>query len=227
MVKKRYGNYGYIKSFHSFAFHMSENEIKNRIKEVAHKMVMQYGIRSVSMDDMAGELGMSKKTIYQYFKDKDELVEAIVTDVVSKNQATCMSDRSGAENAVHEVFLGMEMVVAMFRTMNPSILFDLQKYHPSAFRLFLHHKNEFVYNIMKKNIDRGISEGLYRADIKVEILSRFRVDSMMLPFNPEFLSKTNSSLMEVEEQVIIHWVYGLVTEKGYKMVQKYFKESSK
>ena len=206
---------------------MSETEIKSRIKLSAHNLMMQFGIRSVSMDDIATDMGISKKTIYQSFTDKDELVEAVINTVLEKNQDCCTADKQRASNAVHEIFLALEMMVDMFRSMNPSILFDIQKYHPAAFRKFLTHKNDFLYSMMKQNIERGIKEELYRPEINVEIMSRFRVDSMMLPFNPDFLHKVKSNLLEVEQHIMTHWVFGLVTPRGYKMVLKYIRQHNK
>lgn len=227
MAKKSYGNFGYIKSFHSFAAFMSEPEIRDRIKAVAHELVMKYSIRSVSMDDIASKLGMSKKTIYLYFKDKDELIQEIVEDVIAANQATCTADKASADNAIHEIFLAMEMMVKMFRTMNPSVLFDMQKYHDAAYQHFRKHKYDFIYNMMKHNILRGQEEGLYREDIRVEALAWFRVDSMMIPFNPDYLEKASCSLMEAEEEVITHWVFGLATAKGHKTILKYLRQKEK
>lgn len=196
-------------------------EQKARIQQTAHDLVMQYGIRSVSMDDIANAAGMSKKTIYQYFSDKDELVVAVVTDVLKKSEMDCERDRENSVNAIHEVFLAMEMVVEMFKSMNPTIIHDMHKYHPRAFRLFQHHKNEFLYNVMKNNLRRGIREELYRADIDVEIMARFRVESVMIPFNPEFQRNLKASMAEVELELIIHFLYGLVTPKGYKLIVNY------
>lgn len=206
---------------------MIETPVKERIKETAHDLVMQYGIRSVSMDDIATALGMSKKTIYQYYADKDELVLAVVNDVLGKNELDCEKDKGQAENAIHEIFLAMEMMVEMFRTMNPSIIYDMHKYHPSAFQRFQQHKNEYVYNVMRDNLTRGIREELYRPDINIDILSRYRVESMMLPFNPEFQRSLKYSLLAIEEELIIHFLFGLVTQKGYKLILKYQQERIK
>lgn len=200
---------------------MIELDTKERIKQTAHDLVMQYGIRSVSMDDIANTLGMSKKTIYQYFDDKDELVVAVVNDILRKSETDCECDRRESENAIHEVFLAMEMMVEMFKRMNPTIVHDMHKYHPRAFRLFQQHKNEFLYNVMKENLLRGIREELYRSDINVEIMSRFRVESVMIPFNPEFQKNLKSNMAEIEMELIIHFLYGLVTLKGYKLIVKY------
>lgn len=203
---------------------MMETDTKTRIRHAAHELVMQYSIRSVSMDDIANSLGMSKKTLYQYYKDKDELVEAVVNDVILTNQCTCNNDRSQAANAVHEIFMVMEMMMQMFETMNPSILFDIQKYHPKSYQKFQLHRNEFMYNIIRQNLQRGISEGLFRPEINIDVISRYRVETIFLAFNPEFQRQVKQSLLQVSEEVIIHYLFGIVSLKGYKMVLKYMEQ---
>ncbi len=227
MVKKSDGNFGYIESFLSFAPIMTESDTKQRIRKAAHDLVIQYSIRSVSMDDIAANLSMSKKTIYQYFKDKDELVEAVVDDVIDTNQCICNTDREKADNAVHEIFLVMDMMVEMFKTMNPSILFDMQKYHQAAFMKFQKHRNEYLYNVCRQNLERGIREELFRPEINVEIMARYRVETMLTAFNPEFQRYLKKSLLEIEEEIIIHYLFGLVTLKGYKLVLKYMEQKKK
>ena len=206
---------------------MTETDTKQRIQKGAHDLVMQYGIRSVSMDDIAAKLGMSKKTIYQYFKDKDELVEAVVDEVIDTNQCACNADISRSENAVHEIFLVMEMMAEMLKTMNPSILHDMQKYHPSAFSKFKKHKNEFLYNVCTQNLLRGVQEELYRPEIAVDILCRYRVETMFIPFNPEFQQSLKHSLAKIEEEILMHFLFGLVSQKGYKLIIKYREQKTK
>ncbi len=200
---------------------MTELDTKQRIQKASHDLVMQYGIRSVSMDDIASNLGMSKKTIYQYFKDKDELIEAVVDEVIMTNQCACTEDINISENAVHEIFLVMEMMAEMFKTMNPSILYDMQKYHPEAFRKFMKHKNEFLFNVCKQNLERGVKEDLYRPEMAMDILCRYRVETMFIPFNPEFQQSLKHSLAKIEEEILIHFLFGLVSLKGYKLIIKY------
>ena len=206
---------------------MTDIDTKQRIQKAAHELVMQYSIRSVSMDDIAAKLGMSKKTIYLYFKDKDELVESVVDDVIDTNQCICDKDRQEADNAVHEIFLVMEMMVEMFKTMNPSILFDMQKYHPAAFRKFQKHRNEYLYNVCRQNLERGIKEELFRPEINVDILARYRVETMLTAFNPEFQRSVKQSIIEIEEEIIIHYLFGVVSLKGYKLVLKYMEQREK
>lgn len=206
---------------------MADNETKQRIQKAAHDLVMVYGIRSISMDDIAASLGMSKKTIYLYFKDKDELIEAVVDEVIATNQCACIADIKRSENAVHEIFLVMEMMAEMFKTMNPSILHDMQKYHPAAFEKFKKHKNEFLYNVCAQNLNRGVKEELYRPEITVDILCRYRVETMFIPFSPEFQQYLKHSLGKIEEEILEHFLFGLVSLKGYKLIMKYREEKEK
>jgi AcrR family transcriptional regulator len=203
---------------------MTEFDTGIRIREKAHDLFMQFGLRSVSMDDIATGLGMSKKTIYQYYADKDELIVAVIQEEIQRTQTTCEHDRLSASNAVHEIFLAMDMVVEMFGSMNPSLLFDMQKYHPRAFAQFQKHKNDYIYGVIRENMKRGIAEELYRPDMNIDILTRYRLETMMLPFHPDFYNKSKFTLVEVEEEFIIHFLFGMASPKGYKLIQKYQQE---
>jgi len=206
---------------------MSDVDNKERIKLQATDLFMKYGIRSVSMDDIANSLGMSKKTIYHYYADKDELVDAVITKEIEFNEGCCQSDKSRSENAIHELFLTMDMVVEMFRSMNPSVLYDMEKYHSGAFQKFLKYKNDYLYNTIRENLVRGIKEDLYRDDININIVARFRVDSMLLVFNPDFQARTKNSLADIEQEIILLYTHGLVNMKGYKLILKYKQERTK
>lgn len=196
-------------------------EPKDRIQAKADEMFMRYGIRSVSMDDIAAQLGISKKTLYQVFSDKDELVEAVVENELSKGQNDCLGCRNASKDAVDEIFITMEQIAEQFRNMNPVVLYDLEKFHPSSFQKFLKHKNEFLLDVIRKNLERGIKEELFRPEINVEILSRFRLESMMIAFNIYVFPPRKYNLVEVTQEIIEHYLYGLATLKGHKLILKY------
>lgn len=206
---------------------MAEFDISIRIREKAHDLFMQYGLRSVSMDDIANALGMSKKTIYQYYADKDELIGVVIEQEIQNTQSICEKDRDTSANAIQEIFMAMEMVMEIYGPMNPSLLFDMEKYHPKAFQKFQKHKNDYLYNIIRENLKRGIREELYRPEIKIDVLSRYRLETMMMPFHPEFQNKVKSNLAELEEEFILHFLYGLASPKGYKLIQKYQQDRKK
>lgn len=202
-------------------------ETKERILVKSNELFSRYGIRSVSMDDIAAQLGMSKKTLYQYYTDKDELVNAVFDIILNANKSQCLECVKKGENAIHEVFLSFDRVEEMLATMNPSVLFDMQKYHPSAFKKFNEFRNGFLYKLIKANLERGIKEEQYREDIDTDVLSRYRLHSIVLSFNSEVFPSNKTSLIYIEQQLMEVFLWGIATAKGRKLIQKYKNQRSK
>ena len=193
----------------------------------AHELFMRIGIRSVSMDEIAGQLGISKKTIYNSFKDKDALVDGVLDIEISKKVVECTITKEKRENAVHEIFLEMDILEEMFATFNPSVLFDLEKYHPSAFKKFTDHHNTFMYQKIKENIETGIAEGNYREGIDLDIITRYKICSMFLVFNMNYFPHGDYQLPKLCLEITDHFLHGLVTPKGTELIDKYKQERQK
>lgn len=200
---------------------------KERILLKAEELFMQYGIRSVSMDDIANNLGMSKKTLYQYFADKDELVDAVVDGHIKGIQGDCMVCRQDARDAVHEIFITMDRVMAEISNMNPMLLHDLEKFHFRAYQRFRDHKDKFLLQVIRNNIEWGMKEELYRPDINIDVMSKFRIESIMIPFNVSVFPPGKYNLATTSQLIIEHFVYGLATIKGHKLIQKYNEQRQK
>ncbi len=202
-------------------------EHKERIQAKADELFMRYGIRSVSMNDIATELGMSKKTLYQFFADKDELVDAVVDKELKRGQCDYVECNQQSKDAVDEIFITMEKIADQFRNMNPMVLYDLEKFHIKSFQKFLKHKNEFLLEVIRKNIERGIDEELFRPEINVDVMSKFRLESQMIAFNIMVFPPRKYNLVEVTQEIIEHYLYGLATLKGYKLILKYKEQCKK
>jgi AcrR family transcriptional regulator len=195
--------------------------METRILLKARDLMLQSGLRQVTMDDLAHQLGISKKTIYQYYKDKDDLVKAVVNLELKEHEMTCKDCKSKAENAIHEMFLVMENMKAMTQTMNPNSMMELEKHFSNAFDMIKTHKDEFLFSLIKQNLMKGIEEGCYRKDLDIDIISKFRLETVFIPFNLHLfpLSKFNS--LEVHTQLMEHFVYGLMTIKGHELMDRY------
>jgi AcrR family transcriptional regulator len=202
-------------------------DVKERILVKAEELFMQYGIRSVSMDDIANNLGMSKKTVYQYYADKDELVDAVVDGHISMIQTDCTNCRKDAKDAVHEIYITMERILDEFSNMNPMLLYDLEKFHFRSYQRFKDHKDKFLAQIIRQNIEWGMKDELYRQNLSVDIMSKFRLESMMIPFNVSVFPPGKYNLATLSEYIIEHFVYGLATIKGHKLIQKYNEQRQK
>ena len=196
-------------------------ELRERILLKAQDLFHKYGIRSVTMDEIASQLGMSKKTIYQSFADKDELVDATLQQHIDSNKCRCEGDKLKAENAVHEIFLTIDMLEELLADMSPSIFYDLEKFHPKTFAKLTHHRNQYLYKVVKSNLEWGISEDLYRSEIDVEIVTKIRVETMFLPFNQILFPQNKYSLVQVEKETMELFLYGVATTKAHKMINKY------
>ena len=202
-------------------------DAKERILVKAHELFNRYGIRSVSMDDISVQLGMSKKTLYQYYVDKDELVNAVFEEVFSVNKAQCLECRAQGENVIHEVFLSFDRVQDMLTNMNPAVLYDMKKYHPGAFKKFQDFQNNFLYKMIRENNQRVIEEDLYRPDNDVQIKTRYRLHSIKLSFDPEVFPSNKPHIVQIEQQLMEHFLFGLATVKGQKLIQKYKNQRTK
>jgi AcrR family transcriptional regulator len=202
-------------------------EIKNRILIEATALFMQFGLKSVSMDDIAAKMGVSKKTLYLHFQDKEQMVIDVVKKITGENKDICDADRKRASNAIHEIFLAIEQMSKLFHHMNSSVLFDLQKYYPLAYKIHTDYKKEYLLSVIKENLIRGINEGLYRSDINIEILSLYRVESIVIPFYPEFQKIDKTNMASIAEELSFHFLYGIVSTKGLKQMMKYTQSSKK
>jgi AcrR family transcriptional regulator len=217
------GNFVNVISFLSFA--PSTDTMQTKILLKARDLMLQSGLRQVTMDDLAHQLGISKKTIYQYYKDKVDLVKAVVNLELKDHELTCKDCKSKAENAIHEMFLLMENMKAMTQTMNPNSMMELEKHFSDAFDMIKNHKDEFLFSLIKQNLMKGIEEGCYRKDLDIDIISKFRLETVFIPFNLRLFPLNKFNSIEVHTQLMEHFVYGLMTVKGHELMNQYKKLS--
>lgn len=197
-------------------------EMQERIALKAQDLFLKYGIRSISMDEIASQLGISKKTIYQYYADKDDLVMTVIDAMLADNEGECFNTRKLSENPVHEIFVALNMMQDLLKVMNPTIVYDLQKYHPAAYKKLSDHQNKFLYRLIVENLEEGKKQQLYRPEMDIDMIARFRLVSVFMMFNPDFTSSLRKhTLVAIMEEITIHFLYGITTSKGQKLIQKY------
>jgi AcrR family transcriptional regulator len=197
-------------------------ELQERILLKGDELFRRFGIRSITMDDIAKQLGVSKKTIYQHYPDKDELVIAMTKLNISRHfneVEKCCGPAS--INAIAEMFAVNNSVGEMIRSFNPIMFYDLQKYHPKAWLAFREFRNLYVLAKIVENMHRGIAEGYYRNDVNIEILSRMRIEQVDMTFNYDIYPPTEFQFHKVMEELTFHFLYGLVNQKGYELINQY------
>lgn len=200
---------------------MEELDVKTKILKGAEELFMRYGVRSITMDEIARHLGISKKTLYQYFLDKDDIVASTTQNhlVRERKQFEQIADES--ENSVEELVKLSHCLKENLKGMNPSLLFDLQKYHQKAWNIWVEFKNKFIRESVVRNLNKGMSEGLIRAEINPEILAVVRIETVQMGFDDQLFPRDKFNLPQVQMQILEHFIHGLLTDKGKKLYQKY------
>lgn len=196
--------------------------VKDHILTEADQLFCQYGFKSVTMDDIARHLGISKRTIYQHFTDKNELVTVLLEAKLAAHDCSMKAYSKQANDAIHEIFLGFSHINEWLNTLNAKLFYDLQKYHLSAWVKFKNFKEKTLRISITKNLKRGLAEGLYRTDIDIHLLTQLRLDQGSIIFNQSDLYTTNTrSLVEVMKEVTQHFVYGVANLKGRERIELY------
>ena len=196
-------------------------ELKDRIIKEAEGLFCQFGIKRITMDDISKHLGISKKTIYQHFKDKNELVYMLISAMLGRENCAMDVNQKESENAVREIFLIVTHLQELLSKMNPAIFYDMQKYHPEAWELFRSFKSEYMRSCLMKNLERGINEGLFRKEINLEIISIMRMEQVDMVFNQVAFAPGKFNLSQVMTEITEHYLYGLCTLKGHELIMKY------
>lgn len=185
------------------------------------ELFIRYGIRSVSMDDIARQLSISKKTLYQYFKDKEEIINVATRTHMEIEKKEYEEIFQSSKNAVDELANISQCMRRDFRDMNPAVLYDMKKYHHQAWNIWLDFKDNYIIDSMVRNLRRGIKEGYFRKEIDPETLAIFRLEQVQLAFDERIFPRERFELKDVQIKLFDHFVHGIVTEKGRQLWEEY------
>lgn len=196
-------------------------ELEQRIMAGAEELFCRFGIKNVTMDDIARHLGMSKKTIYQHFEDKNKIVMAMITWSIEDHTRQLAGFEHQAKNAIEEILLTMNYMKGVFARTNPNMFFDMQRYHPDVWQVFRKFKEEKVLEMVLKNLEKGRAQGLYRTDFSLKIIARLRLEEIELVMNPFAFPADKYNMHDVQVQILDHFLHGICTVKGHKLLNKY------
>jgi len=196
-------------------------DVQERILTRASELFGKYGVKSVSMADLAGELGISKKTIYQYYSNKAELVLAFSQAFFTHEALVANELNQKAENAVHSLILAIRQMQVTFKDISPKLIYEIRKYYPEAWGLFESFKQNIMQPLVYQNLEEGIEQGYYRKDIHKEIVARMRINQMELGLRQELYPYKTFEPEEVQLELFRMYMYGIVTEKGRQHLYKY------
>ncbi len=207
---------------------MAEINTLNIIQKV-NEIFLKYGIKSVSMDDIARELGISKKTLYQYFTDKADLVSKVI-DYQIDDKISCFGEVIDRKlNAIEELLEIQRLLNAFVQQYNPAIYYDLKKYYPELYQKLSHNRRQRMLDILLQNLEKGKQEGVYRAELNNEIIANIYISRVeILHGQEDLISFHEMHNRQVLKEVIIYHLRGICNANGYaileKLIDKHFNE---
>lgn len=200
-----------------------DNQLQQILMQ-GEKLFLRRGIRSVTMDDIAQTLGMSKKTLYQYVENKADLVSKIVLNHV-KEETACISKISAeSQNAIREMMEITRYSVQQLRDISPLVIFELQKYYRESWEKMEALHKEYIYKVIFDNIEKGKKEGFYREEINSDIVSKLYVGKTYLLVDENVFPLKDFDREKLLMEFFLYHINGLLTEKGRKVLTEIYND---
>lgn len=195
------------------------------IVEKARSLFFTYGLRSISMDDLAKEAGVSKKTVYQVVADKNDLVMKVAHQLVHCFSEGLEHCRIHAPNAVAEVAMQARLPFAELTAISPTFFYDLEKFFPEAWLLITQQREEETLPYFRRNLQRGIAEGLFREAVDLELAPQIRLQQLRSALYPGALTTLQADVQQLVRRLTRFYLYAVTNAKGSKLIEKYLNEN--
>lgn len=192
---------------------------KDKISELAQSLFFERGIKAVNMDDIAFALGISKKTIYNFFSSKDEIVAYEIDKHIVNHKIEFEKIFLNSQNAIDELRLIYQMNMRQHRIMKPVFVSDIQKLYQSCWKKLEQFLHEFISKNIASNIQRGHNEGLYKTELNIEFLSH-QYYGGILNMIDYFSHQQKYSISDLQKEHIYYHIHGIGTAKGIKYLDK-------
>ncbi|WP_372775001.1 TetR/AcrR family transcriptional regulator [Mangrovibacterium sp.] len=197
------------------------NEKKDIILEKVAQLFFKYGIRSVTMDDIAHDAGISKKTLYQHFKDKETLISEFVDTFFICNPNFNLTKGEGL-NAIDKVMKIRKHMEDLFKLFQSNLEHDLRRFYPAIYQTMEDFKRVKIYEDDYSLIEQGKKEGLFRQEVDPHFIARLTVGRFLLLFNPDYglFTEQETHSIELFDKAVDYHFHGICTDKGIQ----YFKQ---
>lgn len=183
-------------------------------------LFLENGPKAVTMDDVAKEFGMSKKTLYQMYKNKDALLEDVMEYKLNHIIERVRAFENNTENAVERMFCRDEQIEKAVETNNSMFIKQLLKYYPTIFQKHMVNFSAKFTEIMINNINKGREQKFYREDFDASLYSKLFFQLMISYDNSPFLETENISREDYQNSAFQMFLHSICTEKGKEMIKK-------
>lgn len=188
--------------------------MRQKILEVAVEQFSRFGVRTVTMEDIARLVGISKKTIYQDFKDKKELVKEAFSMLLKHDQEKLRAILNDGDGVIDHLLQMSKTIRDRLANMNPMVILEVQRYFPEAWEMFEKYKEEIIMTDIVNVLEKGKALGYFREDIDSHILARMRINQINSVFDPSNFKMEGYSILDLQMEMLDHFLHGVFTEKG-------------
>ena len=185
-----------------------------RILNSALALYSKYGIKSITLDDLCRELGISKKTLYQHIDDKNDLIRKVIDYEISLQQKSMEKMFQSEINAIDELIYVNRMIHENQSIHNPTFYYDLKKYYPVVYAEWLEYKREKMFKMIHRNLEKGISEGLYRKELDSTVISKLHMSRTESMHTSEIIDEKELSTSRFINEVFSYHIHGICNENG-------------
>lgn len=192
-----------------------------------YELYNRFGIKSVTMDDIARELGISKKTLYECIEDKSELVKHVMEMVYRYHGEKLYEITNKNLNAIEELFEVNRYMTQMIKEQNPTLGYDLQKYYPELQKALMQEQRHRMHEAIRQNLIKGISQGLYRKEMNVDIISKLHMTRMEYRYRQDNYQINDIDSQEVMREIFIYHLHGIANANGIKILNEKLKSEWK
>lgn len=199
---------------------------KEQILDSALRLFMQFGIKSQTMDDIARGMGISKKTLYEVVKDKADLVKQSMEHHIKLEKQFVNEHFKKDTNAIKELFMICDFIGDHVKEMNPTVLYDMQKYYADTWKLFDEHKNGFIYEMIFNNIQKGRRQKIYHNDFDASAIAKIyisRIDSLI---DSHLFPAREYTFRGLVDEMRKYHIRGIASQKGRKVLEYQLKLAS-
>lgn len=172
------------------------------------------------MDDISNEVGISKKTLYQYVEDKKDLVNKTFASYIQWEEKECTAVCFETENPIDQLFSISSRMSNNLRSMNPALFIDLKKYFPESWIHLERHRKEFIYSRIKENIESGVKQGWYRKDLDIEFVARIYISMIGIILDQDAFPPHEFPFYKLTKNLISYHIHSIASDKGKNYLKK-------
>ncbi len=198
-----------------------KNQQLTNLLQKTGELFKKYGVKSYTMDDVAKELGMSKKTIYQFVENKAELVRLTMQAYLEAEQNQLEGILTASKDSIDEMIHMVAYFYNQVREFNPSVLNDLQKYYPETWEIYNNYRFDFMLAMITKNIKSGVAQGVYRPDLDADVIAKIYIANIDVLINQDIFPSKKYVFIDTYKEYLNYHLRGIVSEKGLKYLEQH------